>query len=377
VKSSLREAYRSYLRCHGLAPREVPENAKVLREAARKQAIEAARSSGDDFLVRGLEAAFAEEDSDPRFETRHVIDIQIEDAASEIDASISAIPSYHRAFTDNIFVGDFPTGSFNACSVMVDNGYLVLINSGLVTMLKQVAEMLWMGDPNDVTMSPDNIAVIEGISEVVAAYFKYDDSFFGPRQINYGLRSIFSQTLSKACLKFVIAHEYGHVLAGHFAKPSVTTARIPTGAGEIDVIVKNWREELEADKIAYCILLGTDKFEDVDLRVIDRALGGGDVDWGTAFKATDLKCNLVAPFIVFLLDGIVTQVESRVAKRTSFSQTHPDCNTRNRHLLPVVEGKDNKYVSFLGYVGILAAHFDRCVDAVASALVPGSAERSD
>ena len=68
-----------------------------------------------------------------------------------------------------------------------------------------------------------------------------------------------------------MAHEYGHVIAGHFDDEVMRLEQLNTGSGPISVITKDWEQELEADVIAYKILLGVQDYTELDLSVIDQA----------------------------------------------------------------------------------------------------------
>src|SRR5437016_4851254 len=66
----------------------------------------------------------------------------------------------------------------------------------------------------------------------------------GPEQILGGLAM-------ESCCKFVIAHEYAHVIARHLTPRSV--ARTPVG--DLEIMSKTRNRELEADALAIKILL--------------------------------------------------------------------------------------------------------------------------
>src|ERR1700692_264514 len=79
---------------------------------------------------------------------RHPATVLIENAAAKVEATIRAVPTFAEKFHDDVFVGQFPTGSYNCETVRVDGGFLVLVNSGTLTMLQQVVTFLCRGDPD-------------------------------------------------------------------------------------------------------------------------------------------------------------------------------------------------------------------------------------
>ena len=103
--------------------------------------------------------------------------------------------------------------------------------------------------------------------------------------------------LSQASRAFVVAHEYAHVIAGHFDDHVMQPEKLATNAGPISVIKKDWNQEFEADIIAHKILLGVDDYTKLDVSVIDRALDFKEVSSSVLTGALKLKSAIAAPFI--------------------------------------------------------------------------------
>lgn len=182
---------------------------------------------------------------------------------------------------------------------------------------------------------------------------------------------LLSHPFTKACEMFVLAHEYGHVLAGHFDDEALRLEHLHTEVGHIEVIKKDWQQELEADTIAYKIILGVEEYNDIDLSVIDKPLEQemptGE-DWANGLT---LKCAIAAPFLFFTIDGIITEVKRRLNDQPVsiiFDSRHPSSQMRIGNLLPVLEGKNPRYTGYANYPGILVRAFDEICEKIEKAL---------
>jgi hypothetical protein len=139
---------------------------------------------------------------------------------------------------DEVFVGEFLTGSINCETVRVDDGFLILVNSGTLAMLQQVVTFLWRGDadnPND----PASLLAADGVAEVLASYVEHGDPFYGPKPLGGGMRSAAARLMTAAARKFVVAHEYAHILAGHLAHPDPEPFALETEVDVVEVLRKN------------------------------------------------------------------------------------------------------------------------------------------
>ena len=223
-----------------------------------------------------------------RNETRHPAAIILESRAGEVEKAISARPAYANKLPMDIFVGEFPTGRINAEAVRVNGGCLVLVDSGALVVIQQVTAFLADGDREHPGDREANQACVDGIVEVLDAYLKFGDPFFGPKPLTGGLNSLIALHLNEATLRFVVAHEYGHVLAGHFDANQNAEEQIETRAGAVSTLRKEWDQELEADTIAYKLLLGLDDYSEINLAVMDKPFYDPEhstgADWSAALE---------------------------------------------------------------------------------------------
>src|SRR5262245_1589496 len=146
MNDKLRAQYLAYLADHGVAPRTLPPERLALQQATLEHLKNLSKESGESFVADMLEKTYEKNAEIYRTDRRSPATVVIERTAAEVETSINAIERYRASFTAEVFVGEFPTGSINAQAVPADGGYLLLINSGLLVVLQQVAEFLVVGD---------------------------------------------------------------------------------------------------------------------------------------------------------------------------------------------------------------------------------------
>jgi len=259
---SLHREYLAFLGEHGLEPSEpLTLTRDLYLQAMDESEGRFPKSSGSQLkklLLRHFDRTQA--DKQP-INYNHAI---IRELSGEIEEAIRK-SEYRDRFGDlHIYAGEFPTGDINALATTAPSGFLALINVGLVRFLESAVYLL-LGAPlsNDATgkrVIDKDAATL--MTSVLLTYIlqceplrtKVDTSkkfrFDMNRAVHYSL-------FKNSCLRFALAHEYGHVLAGHLHESSLRQRRIITQAGEIEVLAKSWNEEYEADFIALKILLGS------------------------------------------------------------------------------------------------------------------------
>jgi hypothetical protein len=309
-------------------------------------------------------------------ETRHPATIEIENAAAEVEATVRALPAFANRFHDEVFVGEFPTGSYNCQTVKVDGGFLVLVNSGTLMMLQQVVNFLWSGDA-DHPRSPESLQAADGVAEVLASYVEHFDPFYGPKPLLGGMLAFASSLMSTAALKFVIAHEYGHILAGHLTEPDREPLALETEVGAIEVLRKNHAQEFEADEIGYLLTLGVAAGEDFDLAVFD---AGDTDDLGALHAAARQKCLIAAPFVSLTVDVILDKFvdAARMGGNRPVSQdTHPPAVERIERLLERAPGRGPSHSGFINLPFMLLPSVERIVGVMTDRVVHQSDAAED
>jgi hypothetical protein len=290
-------------------------------------------------------------------ETRHPATIMIERTALEVETTIRALPAFAERLHDDVFVGEFPTGSINCQTVKVDGGFLVLVNSGTLMMLQQVVTFLWRGNPDD-SRSP-SIQVVDGVAEVLAAYVQHGDPYYGPKPLVGGMLAFFSSLMTSAARKFVVAHEYGHILAGHLSGPNAEPVKLETEVGALDVLRKNYAQEFEADDIGYRIALGIASVHDFNLAAIDAGYSG---DFHAIREGAKQKCLIAGPFVALTIDAILRRFyDSRrsAGSNVPSDDTHPPAEDRIEALLSLIPGKGPHHNGFIDFPFMLLPSWER------------------
>ena len=239
-------------------------------------------------------------------------------------------------------------------------------------MIKQVVEFLVAGNPDNATDKDANLTSIDGVVAVMEAYIRSGDPFFGPKPLSGGLKMHLVHALSQASRAFVVAHEYAHVIVGHFDDHVMRLEKLATNAGPISVIKKDWNQEFEADIIAHKILLGVDDYAKLDVSVIDRALDLKEVSSSVLTGALKLKSAIAAPFIFLTIDAILRDVAEAMTGVTNVARsdvTHPPARARMDNLMPSISRLNPKYSGFINFAGILWAHSDEIEERLIRSLV--------
>ncbi len=367
MKESLRAEYEAYLGRYGLKPRPMPsreDREAVLRETARVMYEEA--RARDDPWAEDVLITYEKNRDRHLAENRHIATIELEKIAAEIEATIRAHPEFAATFHDNVFVGEFPTGSVDCQTVKVDGGFLVLVSSGTLVMLQQVVTFLVRDGDADHPDSPESRQAADAVAEVLATYLESMDPFYGPKPLIGGMRSALSAFLSRAAQKFVVAHEYGHVLAGHLEEPGAESVPLDTKVGAIDVLRKTRAQEFEADDIGYRLTLGVKAYEDFDLGVIDAAWEA-DATASVLGAATIQKCLIAAPFVLLTVELIfdkLREVERALGHAPSLFDTHPPAKERLEKLIARRPGNSPRHSGFINIPFILLPSCERIMKRV-------------
>lgn len=169
----------------------------------------------------------------------------------------------NRVRLQDVAVGELRRLEANACSVKVPaGGYVILVNSGLMLLIhkltKAFVSLLEIQDL--VKKKKTNLVGVRALNNVhtveqtalhvysnVATYLLFNAPI-GPRlsiaSLSYHQTNFAGALLHFAEL-FVVAHEFGHILKGHFSEAS--TINIKTNEGDVVVFDNDWNQEYSAD----------------------------------------------------------------------------------------------------------------------------------
>ncbi len=302
---SPQDAYRRLLREHGYAPPALEEWVKTghrLSEEARVSAnAEGIMNEGapmSEPAALFLPGAFI--DGTPP------MNALIAPLAKELER---AAGEWSLAHPRPLHVGVFPTGEFNALATPAGDGVLLLINEGLMYFAYQSMETFGLsttivfGDKHiGPVMSKDEAT--GQLADVVYSYLSKGSSASARHlPMTGGLRGSYVNHLATSIHRFVVAHEYGHAYARHLG--STSTMRLSLPSGELEVINKNWEQELEADLVAMRLMVPP------SVRKVRR-------DSGRA--VLHLAMALVGPLAFFQLDMLL-----EAAERACSGRVDPSC----------------------------------------------------
>lgn len=193
-----------------------------------------------------------------------------------------------------VYVAPYPHPSFDSQAVPVPGGSVILINTGFLSLVFEVTRVMSSSVQSftrnsdgsiDVHRPTEDFRIRERMAYAALArslltYIDSGKSWVSPSQpLSEGWRKSEALIGAWAILRFVIAHEFGHVLAGH-----LTSAFSEGGSG-------GWQKEREADQLGALILL----------RQIDEHDDDPQKYWTAS-----------GPFAFFAIDHLITRVRNEV-----------------------------------------------------------------
>jgi hypothetical protein len=255
-------------------------------------------------------------------------------------------------------VADFPLSyPFNAATVLRPDGALVLINRGLTDMVWFATKLFVAtagiqivdGTARAAALDPlpfSKDQITESLAKVVLAYLRHKNAHAAERLLPvFGkMREFVVAHLINQCTKFVIAHEFGHIIAGHLTQDLLND----DVAGEEDLVAKvviHVFKSLEQDGQA--LRLTSRRSESVGqrwvqeiaadqdgLRMLFAGLGSlkGERRLSIDPKEPLFEFTAAAPFFVFGLYRLITEVEkARIGCRSRILITdHPPSELREQ-----------------------------------------------
>jgi hypothetical protein len=175
---------------------------------------------------------------------------------------------------EKVFPGVYPTYSFNAQARAEGDGYLILVDTGCFETIEAAVTILlrpWTHDQKTTMFvrtirdycRHGRLTRSEELKEILS---EKENGLEIATELQ--MAEEITPGLTNACERFVIAHEYGHVIRGHFAGALSTDA----GANhELQVIYKEHEKEFEADLWALNVLIRQTDMYDARMRLITYA----------------------------------------------------------------------------------------------------------
>lgn len=240
----------------------------------------------------------------------HVVTAR-ENPFASVDATIrAALATAGVALPGDTYVGEFPHRSFNAQARTVPGGTLILLNTGLRSLLDRVAitlvasMLLFRRDDRGAihlgTATPEQTRrraeTDAALADAVVAYVgsSRTEPAAAPRPGRTADAAI-GRLIATSAEQFAIGHEYGYLLAGHVHSPPDGTAA-------------SRRHEYEADELAAMLILHGAEPDEMPFRGL--AVAG--------------------PFLFLAVDHLVTRVRDAVYELPDglLTPTHPPSDER-------------------------------------------------
>lgn len=347
---ALIEEYQELLRLHGVdhlvRPELTAEDEAVLLRQIREEADRAASAYGESNLLENeLREAEARHSLGPLRDGNADAASLIEDALADLGFELPG----------PVHVDEYPHHSFNAQACRMRHGTLLLINSGLKMLIYDVALALNTSivfasrtDANTVHLQDRSAAMVEReakardtLARALANYVLHTRLSAATKQeVDLTSRGLLSSLMGHSGVIFAVAHEYGHLLAGHLDQPRSSTKHP-------EWIRKSHDQEFEADQIGALLAL----------RVHNRTISANPT----------LAANLAAvgPFLFLAIDHLLNRVRAEVHELSgAIVSDHPPSAIRAaalRTLLSETAGLDSFQVAD-ATVQILAARENEIIN---------------
>ncbi|MBB5953547.1 hypothetical protein FHS29_000117 [Saccharothrix tamanrassetensis] len=235
----------------------------------------------------------------------------LHDLQRTLDALLPEVLHLARAagwtVTTPVLAGVFPTGTLDGLCVPVPGrGVLVLVNSALPDLAGAVLKIMTGALPNYGT--PPLLTAEQAsytLAEALNAYL-YGNGAVEARPLPElsGQRSALVGLMLRRATQFVIAHEVGHVLAGHLVNSRRWTDP-NTPVGVLDAQSVGWSREHEADRIAAMVMLHS--LDDLSPRELD----------------VHEPCLVAALLLVPFLHEITDRFADELGLAVPFAGSHP------------------------------------------------------
>lgn len=289
-----------------------------------------------DFLIKEFASMFGlEKDAKNRFTELlaesgshggvHIIAEEIEKFAGEI----GYLPG-------EIFVANYPTGSFNAQVIKTIDGPLVLINRGATYLIMEIVKLFTCSTieltegPNLQKFSDAN--TVGYLSLLLYNYITQGD----PRSQDKipplsGAHLVIAATIGTAATRFLIAHEYGHIVSGHL--DNAFSVNATADRENVRFTQKSQEQEIEADIIAQLMCH----------RINFSKIGGTITSQEQLIK---MQCAIAGSSCFFAIAHMLDMLFESITNKKMSSDSHPDSMQRlhycNDVIKKMISGEDGE-----------------------------------
>jgi hypothetical protein len=273
--------------------------------------------------------------------------------AADLEKAIARL-GWKRYLDVPTYVGEYPHNTFNAQAIPVPGGMLILLNQGYFFLVHRVTRLLAASLIS--TEGEDSRGPIpEGVdpslydhtqlrAELANAFWEYSSSersgeeFRERYPIRFDEEGFISSLLRDSCEKFALAHEYGHVLAGHFQSPRNLATVSLRGVVDPSWLKTSREDELAADAWGTGLII---------YQPYDRwqAMTNEHAEYYSHrrnpieqwLELRDRWCRVAAPYIFFAIDQLVRDISTKVfghGPDQRGESTHPTSKKRLTEIEP-------------------------------------------
>ncbi|WP_436501369.1 hypothetical protein [Actinokineospora sp. HUAS TT18] len=222
----------------------------------------------------------------------------------------------------------YPLGDVNAWSVPANGGDLILVSRGALGLAFLTLKINLMSTPlfgEPAMLARDQ--TVTALADVFAAHFRHGDPWRAPRLPSLtGHREIMLDLLVNAAARFMVGHEYAHVIGQH---PHVDKATLKSKDSAVEVYTRLWDDEFAADRVGAQLVLADQRLAaaaEQDPHFVRRH--------GLAAVAA-----ATGPMYLVLLDLVLHELDGdlKVTGYPPASTAHPHPGKRWDALWPVIE----------------------------------------
>ncbi len=235
------------------------------------------------------------------------------DSIEDIETTLS---EKYPKIINNVYAGEYPDNTSNAHALKFPDGFLVLINSGLLYKfyIAMVIICRSLSLDKNIFKGVEETEQLPGITQEQAVVFLLklitDETFTNKDIYNEksGFRIMIVNGQLEACIRFILAHEYGHVHYHYYSNEkqellSNWTRYLKITKGVNENLAKLWCQELYADGFALEYLM-------------HRAFRmQKNLDWSHIF-------DINAPIVAFALESLFAHVKYGI-KFDDYMLSHP------------------------------------------------------
>ena len=217
----------------------------------------------------------------------------LDDLLSTVSENVlTSVPDTVAFDKDRVFVGPLPLNIFNALYVPTEHGSLILVDDLLSSLVFCITKVNVLSVP--IFSIEDGVEISPDLSDENAAEYvgNFLYAFLYRRSIGQagrlpnqgGALGRLLEDFTYNILRFVVAHELGHVLAGHLDGQKNVRREIPvcflgldTNFLTPDLILKGRKEEAKADEIGLELMLPRSILnirKDEDIMIVSKRVNG-------------------------------------------------------------------------------------------------------